>query len=71
MSDIVKSLRDITGEDGDQAGVELCMAAANEIERLRLTDEDRHAIEGAMLFMEARGVWAWPDVLRKLLERTA
>lgn len=41
----------------------------SEIEDLRLTDDERDAVQGAIFFMESRGVWAWPDTLRKMLER--
>ena len=34
-----------------------------------LTDSERAAVEGAIAFMETRGLWAWPDVLRGLLAR--
>lgn len=34
-----------------------------------LTDAEREAIEGAIIHMETRGVWAWPATLRALLER--
>ena len=43
----------------------------SEIEDLRLTDAEREAIEGAIIHMETRGVWAWPATLRGLLERLA
>ena len=36
-----------------------------------LTDAEREAIEGAIIHMETRGVWAWPATLRGLLERLA
>lgn len=34
------------------------------------TDAEREAVEGAIIHMETRGVWAWPATLRELLERT-
>lgn len=37
---------------------------------LTLTSAERDAIEGAIVYMETRGVWAWPATLRELLERT-
>lgn len=41
-----------------------------EIARLRLTDEERQAIEGAIKAEHGRAAWAWAATLRKLLERT-
>jgi hypothetical protein len=42
-----------------------------EMEGSLLTDAEREAIEGAIIHMETRGVWAWPATLRGLLERLA
>jgi hypothetical protein len=53
------------GESGDI----LCTHAAEEIERLTLTDEERAAIERAADFIDAKS-YASADTLRALLERT-
>lgn len=34
-----------------------------------LTKAERDAVEGAIIHMETRGMWAWPAELRGLLER--
>lgn len=39
--------------------------------RLRLTDEEREAIAGAIEAEHGRGAWQWAATLRTLLERTA
>ena len=73
MSDIVERLRAITGQAGDHGDVQLCDAAADEIERLRLTDAEREAVEQALDFvcgMQRPDDWA-VATLRGLLERTS
>jgi len=45
--------------------------AADEIERLRLTDEERDAIAGAIASEHGRGSFAWAATLRSLLERVS
>ena len=80
MEDIVERLRNISGEAGDQGDVVLCTDAAEEIERLRLTDAERAAMEWAVIRLansgEARVGVAMDDTLaaqrlRKILERHA
>lgn len=44
--------------------------AANEIERLRLTQRERDAIEGVIAEEYRRGAYFWADTLKKLLKRT-
>ena len=75
MSDIVERLRAITGQAGDHGDVQLCDAAADEIERLRLTDAERDAVkatirdlEGGANFNEQR---FWPTLAGQLRERSA
>jgi hypothetical protein len=65
MSDIAKELR-ARSLLAEQEGEPLALLdeAADEIERLRLTDEERAAIESF-----ARDNWAYSPVLRSLLER--
>jgi hypothetical protein len=67
MSDIVEKIR-AAADDVDaveNASVAyLLEEAAAEIERLRLTDEEREAIDSF-----ARDNWAMSPVLRSLLER--
>jgi hypothetical protein len=47
----------------------LLREAAAEIERLRLTDAEREAIEAAVAFF-SRGYGTTADTLRRMLERT-
>jgi hypothetical protein len=51
-----------------ESGDILCGDAADEIERLRLTDEERDAIRAAVAFF-SRGYGTTADTLRGLLER--
>ena len=44
---------------------------SNQIDRLRLTESEREAIEGAIAAEHGRGAWQWAETLRTLLERTA
>lgn len=65
VSDDVKALLD----NIESSQRTLIFEQEAEIARLRLTDAEREAVHGAILFMEARGVWAWPATLRELLDR--
>lgn len=69
--DVVERLRDITGWPGDHGDVGLCMEAANEIERLRLTDAEREAVEAAIAYMAPVGNYdsRVQATLRGLLKR--
>lgn len=71
--DVVERLRDITGWPGDHGDVGLCMEAANEIERLRLTDAERAAVGVAIRCVDAVCSWKAPqDALReKMIEHTS
>jgi hypothetical protein len=66
--DIVSRLRHWRGLHLAHGGL-LFEAAADEIERLRITAEEREAIEGAIVAEHGRGAWQWAATLRKLLER--
>ena len=59
--------RDIYCEDG--IATQCIREAADEIERLRLTDAEREAIAGAIASEHGRGAFAWAATLRGLLER--
>ena len=67
MSDICERLRREVAWEQDVG--ELLEEAAAEIARLRLTDEEREAIAGAIAAEHGRGAFAWAATLRKLLER--
>ena len=70
MTDIVERLRAITGQAGDHGDVQLCDEAAAEIERLRLTEDERTAIQWVLgEALSADGV-SVEEALRGLLERT-
>ena len=56
--------------DEPQTGVRCANAMADEILRLRITEEEREAIAGAIESEHSRGAWQWADTLRSLLERT-
>ena len=80
ITDIVTVLRGvgfaaISPQAGDSASLlHYCVThAADEIERLRLTNEDRAAIEFASAFLQPVGNYdsLAQDTLRNLLERTA
>ena len=80
ITDIVTVLRGvgfaaISPQAGDSASLlHYCVThAADEIERLRLTNEDRAAIEFAIAFLQPVGNYdsLAQDTLRNLLERTA
>lgn len=73
MSDIVERLRAITGQAGDYGDVQLCDAAAAEIERLRLTDAERSAIGVAIQCVEAAMAQRHPEEegARDLLHKTS
>jgi hypothetical protein len=66
MSDIVERLRREVAWEQDVG--ELLEEAAAEIARLRLTDEEREAVERAADFIDARS-YASADTLRSLLDR--
>ena len=70
MSDIANELRERSLR-AEQEGEPLALLddAADEIERLRLTDEEREAIAGAIASEHGRGAFAWAATLRGLLER--
>lgn len=76
MADIVERLRAITGQAGDHGDVQLCDAAAAEIERLRLTDAEREAVEFAWCSVgrddgfNERDAGEIRETLEQLLERT-
>jgi hypothetical protein len=68
MNDIVERLRN--WRTVHLARLHLLMEeAADEMERLRLTDEEREAVAGAIAFEHGRGAFAWAATLRKLLQR--
>ena len=73
MADIVERLRNISGEAGDQGDVVLCTDAAEEIERLRLTDAERKAIGVAIQCVEAAMAQRHPEEegARDLLHKTS
>lgn len=63
-TDIVERLRAMAGPHQPN----VCTEAADEIERLQLTDDERMAIEAAVAFF-SRGYGTTADTLRELLER--
>lgn len=75
MSDIASQLRErslLAEQEGDPLA--LLDEAADEIERLRLTDEEREAIVTALAYLrediEEKGIDIDAAALRGLLERT-
>ena len=68
MSDIVTRLRRWTHAVDAAPASDLMDEAADEIERLRLTDAEREAIGVAVSFF-SRGYGTTADTLRGLLER--
>lgn len=70
MSDIVERIRSLRFIHVPYAS-QLFEEAADEIQRLRLTQDERQAIEGAIAAEHGRGAWQWAATLRTLLERTA
>ena len=70
MSDIVERIRSLRFIHVPYAS-QLFEEAADEIQRLRLTQDERQAIESAIAAEHGRGAWQWAATLRTLLERTA
>jgi hypothetical protein len=68
VSDIVEQLRASVTQCRAVDRSALLAAAADEIERLRLTDAEREAIEQAIEFIDENSCWQ-PKALRGLLKR--
>jgi hypothetical protein len=75
--DILQVLRDLLKHRTDDLGsYEFVLEswiedAAAEIERLRLTADERAAINSLISEERRRGAYVWAEILRKLLDRNA